>query len=364
MNKLDYYEVLGVSKNATEAEIKSAFKTLAKKYHPDVSKEPNAEQKFKEAQEAYAVLSDKDKRAQYDRFGHQAFDNAGGGGFNSSDFDFGDIFGDIFGSSFGFDFGRGSQSRRRKGRDLSVSMEITFEEAVFGCEKEVLVETNVSCDDCDGDGGFGKKTCSHCHGSGTVTTEQRTILGAFMTRTTCPYCNGSGYSHEKTCNTCSGKGTVRKKKTLKINVPAGVDDGNQLRVAGKGESISGGTPGDLYIQFRVKKHQFFEREEDDIYIELPITITDAIIGCKKEIPTLYGNVILTIPNGTQSGDKHRIKGKGIENVRTKRKGDMFIIINVVIPKKLDRKQRELINSLSNTDLEDDSFKKYNNYLKK
>lgn len=367
MNKRDYYEVLGLKKGASDAEIKSAFKMLAKKYHPDVSKEPDAEAKFKEVQEAYAVLSDKEKRAQYDRFGHQAFSGGNGsGGFDFSGFDFGDIFGDIFGSSFGFDFGRGSSSHsRRKGRDLSVSLEITFEEAVFGCEKEIVVDTNVECSDCDGEGGFGKRTCEYCHGSGTITTEQRTILGAFMTRTTCSRCEGSGYTHEKICTSCSGKGVVRKKKTLKINVPAGIDTGNQLRVSGKGEAgLNGGPNGDLYIEFNVKKHPFYEREDDDIYVELPLTITEAILGCKKEIPTLYGNIILTVPSGSQSGEKHRIKGKGIENVQTKRKGDMYVILNVITPKKLDRKQRELIEELSKTNLEDESFNKYNSHLKK
>jgi molecular chaperone DnaJ len=369
MNKKDYYEVLGIKKDATDIEIKSAFKTLAKKYHPDVSKEVNAEAKFKEAQEAYAILSDKEKRSQYDRMGHQAFNNNGGpgaSGFDFNNFDFGDIFGDIFGSSFGFDFGRGSShSSRRKGRDLSLSLELSFEEAVFGCEKEITLDTNVKCDKCDGEGGFNKTTCSYCRGTGTVAAEQRTILGTFMTKTTCPHCKGVGYTFEDICPDCSGKGIIRKKKNIKVNIPAGIDTGNQLRVAGKGEAgINGGPSGDLYIQFLVRSHQFFKREEDDIYIELPITVTEAILGCKKEIPTIYGNVILTIPSGAQSGEKHRIKGKGIENVQTKRKGDMYVILNVVIPKRLDRNQKNLINELSDTNLEDENFNKYNSYMKK
>ena len=368
MNKRDYYEVLGVSKTASEDEIKSAFRRLAKQYHPDVSKEANAAEKFKEAQEAYAVLSDPNKRRQYDQMGHQAFSNTSGGsgGFDFSGFDFGDIFGDIFGSSFGFDFGgRNNQNRRKKGRDISVSMKLSFEEAVFGCEKDISIDTNETCDECHGDGGFGKKTCSHCHGSGTITSEQRTILGAFMTRTTCPYCNGKGEMVEKTCTKCNGKGVVRKKKTIKVNIPAGVDNGNQLRVPGKGESVgSNGINGDVYIEFTIDTHPIFERDEDDIYLELPITITDAINGVKKEIPTLYGDVIISIPAGSQYGDKLRIKGKGIENVSSKRKGDMYVVLKIIIPSKLDRKQKDLIDQLSKTNLEDDNFNKYNNYLKR
>lgn len=368
MNKKDYYEILGVSKSASDDEIKSAFKKLAKKYHPDVSKEKDAEAKFKEAQEAYAVLSDKEKKAQYDRYGHQAFSGGGssgyGGGFNPNDFDFGDIFSDIFGSSFGFG-GFNTSTNRRKGRDLSINIVIDFEEAIFGVEKEIEIETNVECETCSGKGGHGETTCSKCRGSGTIIKEQRTILGSFQTRATCDMCGGSGHTYSKTCSTCSGIGVERKKKTLNINLPAGVDNGNQLRVQGKGEvGQNGGPNGDLYVNVKVRRHEFYEREEDDIYIELPITITDAILGTKKEIPTLYGNIILTIPSGTQSGDKHRLKGKGAPNVQYKGKGDMFVVIKVVTPTKLDKTQKELIKNLSLTDLEDDKFKAYNNFLKK
>lgn len=368
MNKRDYYEVLGVSKGASDDEIKGAFKRLAKKYHPDVSKEKDAETKFKEVQEAYAVLSDKEKKNQYDNYGHQAFNNGGGfggGGFNPNDFDFGDIFSDIFGSSFGFGGFNTSTNRRRKGRDISVATTITFEEAVFGVEKEIEVDTYVECETCDGKGGHGEHTCSKCRGSGSVIQEQRTMFGTFQTRTTCDLCSGSGVTYDKTCSSCSGRGIERKRKTLKINLPAGVDNGNQLRVAGKGEVGSNGGPnGDVYIDIKVKKHEFYEREGDEINIDLPITITDAILGTKKEIPTLYGNIILTVPAGSQSGDRHRLKGKGIENVQSRRKGDMFVTIKVITPSKLDRTQKELIKNLSLTDLEDDNFKLYNNYLKK
>ncbi len=368
MNKKDYYETLGISKGASEDEIKSAFKKQAKKYHPDVSKEKDAEAKFKEIQEAYSVLSDKEKKSQYDQYGHKAFNNNGGGfngGFNPNDFDFGDIFSDIFGSSFGFGGSNSTSNRRKKGRDVSVSMTISFEESVFGSEKEIELDTYEECETCNGKGGHGINTCSKCGGRGTVIQEQRTILGSFQTRTTCNVCGGSGESYDKVCSTCYGKGIVKKNKKIKVTLPPGIDNGNQLRVAGKGEvGINGGPNGDVYIEFKVKPHEFYYREEDDIYIDLPITITDAVLGCKKEVPTVYGNVILSIPSGTQNEDRHRIKGKGIENVQTKRKGDMFVIIKVIIPTKLDRKQKELINDLSNTDLENEKFNRYNNYLKK
>lgn len=369
MNKKDYYETLGVSKNASEEEIKSAFKKLAKKYHPDVSKEPDAENKFKEAQEAYAILSDKEKKAQYDRFGHQAFNNSSqgyGGGFDPNDFDFGDIFSDIFGSSFGFGgFNTQTTNRKRKGRDLSVAMVITFDEAVFGVEKEIEVDVLDRCHECKGDGGFGSKTCSKCNGRGTIIQEQRTLLGSFQTRTTCNVCQGTGETYDKTCTNCNGKGIEKKKRKININLPAGVDNGNQLRVSGKGEAgTNGGPNGDIYIDIKVKAHEYFYRDGDDIYMDLPITITDAILGCKKEVHTMYGTVILSIPAGTQSEDKHRIKGKGIENIQSGRKGDMFVIIKVIIPTRLDRKQKELIKELSETKLENEKFNKYNDFIKK
>jgi len=366
MGKRDYYEVLGLKKGASDAEIKSSFRKLAKQYHPDVNKSADAESKFKEIQEAYAVLSDSNKRSQYDQMGHQAFSNASGpGGFDFSNFDFGDIFSDLFGSSFGFDFGgRRNNNRKQKGRDVSVVMNITFEEAVFGCEKSITLDVYDKCEECDGEGGFNPSSCSHCHGSGTVTTEQRTILGSYMTRSTWPYCNGKGIEFTKVCSNCNGKGIVKNKKKIKVNVPAGIDTGNQLRVTGKGEAGNNNGPnGDLYIEFIVEKHSIFERKEDDIYLEVPITISDAVLGTKIEIPTLYGNVILSIPSGSQSGDKHRIKGKGIENVQNGRKGDMYIILNIVIPNRIDRKQKQLFEELSKTNLEDNSFKKYRSYLK-
>lgn len=368
MNKRDYYEVLGVDKNASDAEIKSAFRKLAKKYHPDVSKEPDAAEKFKEAQEAYAVLSDEQKRKQYDQFGHAAFDNngMGGGGFDFSGFDFSDIFGDLFGDSgFNFGFGgRGSQSRATKGRDRLVKVDLTFEEAVFGCKKIINLELNDNCDECGGKGGKGETSCSKCHGSGTVTSEQRTMFGTFMSRTTCPLCNGEGKTYKEKCNHCHGTGKIRKNKDIEVKIPAGVDTGNQLRMSGKGEAGSNGGPsGDIYLEFRVKEHEIYERDENDIYLKLPISITDAVLGCKKDVPTIHGSVRLTIKEGAQSGDKYRLKGKGIEDVHSYRKGDMYVVIDVFVPKKLSREQKKLFESLSKTNLtDDDRFNKIDKYL--
>jgi molecular chaperone DnaJ len=365
MNKRDYYEVLGVDKNASEAEIKSAFRKLAKKYHPDVSKEPDAAEKFKEAQEAYAVLSDANKRRQYDQFGHSAFDQMGGAGasgFDFSDFDFSDIFGDIFGSGFGF--GGRSSNRSRRGNDTLVRINLTFEEAVFGCKKDVKIDTMVECDSCNGKGGHGEKTCQTCHGSGQVTSEQRTIFGSFATRSTCQTCHGKGVTYDTKCSKCHGEGRIRENKTVEVKIPAGVDTGNKLRLNGKGEAgVNGGPNGDLYLEFKVKSHPLFERDENDVYLTLPITITEAVLGCKKDVPTLNGTVKLSIPAGSKTNDKHRLKGKGIADPQTGRKGDMYVIIDIHIPKKISRDQKKLFEALSKTKLDDsDKFDKIRKYL--
>ena len=370
MNKKDYYEVLGVSKTASQDEIKSAFRKLAKKYHPDVSKEENAAEKFKEAQEAYAVLSDENKRRQYDQYGHSAFTNAQGGFSGFEGFDFGsmsDIFEDLFGG-FGFGSGRASSrgsNRAKRGNDVLYHMTIDFMEAVTGTKKDIKVKMSDTCPDCGGVGGFNSKKCPDCHGTGTMTTEQRTMFGSFLSRTTCSKCGGTGEVYDKKCSTCNGKGQVENTKTITVTVPSGIDTENRLRIAGKGESgTNGGPNGDLYIEFTVRDHEFYERVDDDVYIELPLTIPEAVLGCKKEIPTLYGNVDLTIPSGTQSGDKMRLRGKGIENVNTKRKGDMYVVTKVVIPEKLTREQKKLFEELSETVLDDSKeFKKYKNCVK-
>ena len=365
MNKRDYYEVLGVDKNATEADIKSAFRKLAKKYHPDVSKEPDAAEKFKEAQEAYAVLSDPQKRSQYDQFGHAAFEQgAGGAGFDFGDFDFSDIFGDLFGGGFASSFGFGGKkqsNRARAGEDSLIRMNLTFEEAVFGCKKDLKVDVTEQCPECHGKGGHGEKTCPTCNGSGFETVNQRTLFGVFQSRTTCHTCGGAGVTFDTKCSKCRGNGTIKVNKILEVKIPAGVDTGNRLRLAGKGGAgINGGPNGDIYLEFIVKDHPLFERDGKDIYLTLPITITEAVLGAKIDIPTLYGNVKLTIPAGSSTGDRHRLKGKGIESIQSHVKGDMYVILDVVIPKKLSKEQKKLFEELDNINSEETrkEIKKY------
>ena len=361
MNKRDYYEILGVDKNASEAEIKSAFRKLAKKYHPDVSKEPDAAEKFKEAQEAYAVLSDSNKRSQYDQFGHSAFQGGSSGaqGFDFGDFDFSDIFEDLFGGSFGF--GSRKKSRATRGEDSLVRMNLSFEEAVFGTKKDIKLDVSSKCDKCDGKGGHGEKTCPTCNGSGYETINQRTMFGVFQSRSVCHTCNGTGHTFDSKCSKCHGTGSVKETKTIEVKIPAGVDTGNRLRLAGKGDAgLNGGPNGDIYIEFVVKSHPLFERDDNDIYLRLPITITEAILGTKIDIPTLDGSVKLSIPAGSSTGDKHRLKGKGISNINGYGKGDMYVIIDVIVPKKLSKEQKDLVDKLSKTNLDDNrkEIKKY------
>ena len=359
--KKDYYEVLGVSKTASQDDIKSAFRKLAKKYHPDVSKEENAAEKFKECQEAYAVLSDENKRHQYDQFGHAAFENNGASGYDFSGFDFSDIFGDIFGSGFGFNFG-GQSSRKSRGRDTVMRVNLTFEEAIFGTKKELNLDIYDECEECHGKGGFDSSTCDECHGSGVVTREQRTILGAFMTKTTCSKCSGTGKTFKKTCSKCSGTGKIKARKKIEVKVPAGVNTGNQQRLSGYGEYGSGGN-GDLYLEYYVSSHPIFERDDIDIYLELPVTVTEAVLGCKKEVPTISGTVKLTIEPGSNTGDKLRLRGKGVEDLHSYKTGDMYVILKVVIPDKISKEQKKLFEQLSKTDLETKEFKKIKEYIK-
>lgn len=367
MDKKDYYEVLGVSKDASAAEIKSAFRQLAKKYHPDVSKEPDAEKKFKEIQEAYEVLGDENKRKQYDQFGHAAFEQGAGGfngaggfgGFDASGFDFGDIFDNIFGGGFGGGFSSHSRNSAQQGADRLMRVRLTFEEAVFGCEKDIKLEVTEKCDECNGKGGTGEETCPDCHGSGTITQEQRTLFGTFMSKTTCSKCNGKGKVYKNKCSNCHGTGRIVKNKVITVNVPEGVDTGNRLRISGKGEAgINGGPNGDLYLEFVVEKHPYYNRDGDDIYLKVPINITEAVLGTKKEIPTLFGNVVLTVPEGTNTGDKQRIRGKGIN------KGDMFIIMDVRVPKKISKDQKKLFEELEDTELDDNIIKDFDKFTEK
>lgn len=375
MNKKDYYEVLGVSKTATDEEIKRAFRKLAKQYHPDINKEPGAEEKFKEIGEAYAVLSDANKRRQYDQFGHAAFENGGSGGgagfqgFNMGDIDLEDILGDLFGGGFrgfsGFGGSSRTSSRPSKGEDIRVVLNLTFEEAAFGCEKDVKLNITSECSRCKGKGGFNEKTCRTCGGAGKVLEQSQTIFGYMQTQKTCPDCKGRGKTYETICDECHGKGVVEKVKTLTVTIPEGVDEGYQLRLSGKGNAgLNGGPNGDVFLEFKIKEHPLFERDGADIYLEVPVTITDATLGCKKEIPTLYGNIILEIKAGTQNYTKLKIKGKGIKLPNSISKGNMYAVVNIIIPTKLDRKQKALLQDLAQTDLEDSpEFKNFNKYMK-
>jgi len=371
--KRDYYEVLGVSKDATEDEIKSAFRKKAKEYHPDINKSPDAPEKFKEAQEAYACLSDKDNRAKYDQFGHAAFENpygnaggAGGyaGGNPFGNFDFGDIFDDLFSGGFGGFGGFGgssrNQTRARKGADTLYGMKIDFMDAVYGCKKDIDLEYFETCPDCDGKGGHGETTCPECGGKGTVIRQTATILGTIQTRSTCPECNGKGKTYKSRCNDCKGTGKIKVNKTISIDIPAGIDNGEQLRISGKGEAgINGGPNGDLYIEIRINPHELYRREGNDIYIDLPVTITDLCLGCKKTIHTMDGDVEVKIKEGSQPDEVLRIKGKGINNPDSWKKGDFYCVLKLIIPTSLSRKQKSLLEDLEDTDLEDDPvFKKF------
>ncbi len=356
MDKRDYYEVLGVAKGANDDEIKKAYRTLAKKYHPDVSSESNAEAKFKEVQEAYDVLSDSTKRGQYDQFGHAGMNpNFGaGGGFNGAGFDgfdFGDIFSAFFGG--GQRNSAGGRNRARKGSDIQRRMTITFEESIFGKKETLKVPTFDECHTCHGTGAESSKdihTCSRCHGSGFVTVEQQSLFGRTQTRTTCPVCNGTGKEITNKCHTCGGDGVEKVTKEVEIKVPEGIETGQQIRLEGFGnKGSSGGPNGDLYIVFEVKPSSDFIREGDDIIVEIDITFSQAALGVEIEVPTVYGNVLLKIPAGTQSKTKFRLRGKGAPNVRTKQKGDEHVIVNVSTPTKLSNEQKKLFEQLSKFD---------------
>lgn len=378
--KRDYYEVLGIDKNASEAEIKSAFRKKAKEFHPDLNKDnPDAEAKFKEAQEAYSVLSDEGKKKMYDQYGHAGVGNGGpggsgfggfnGGGFSGSGFGFDDIFETIFGGGNGFggfqNYGEDPRTRVRRGSDALMRMSVEFEEAIYGTEKKFNLDVVEECDECHGRGGFDSEKCSTCHGSGTITTQQNTILGSFMSKTTCPDCGGLGKTYKRKCTECNGKGKIKRNKKITINIPAGINTGDRLRVSGKGNpGQNGGDNGDLYIEFIVGNHDFYIRDEDDIYLEVPLTITEAALGCKKTIPTLYGNVKLNVAAGTDSGDKQRIKGKGVDNEYHRTKGDMYVIFKVITPKKLSRAEKQLFEKLDKTLEDDNAIKKFNKFTEK
>jgi molecular chaperone DnaJ len=350
MSKRDYYEVLGVSKSASKDEIKKAYRKLSKKYHPDINKEPDADEKFKEVKEAYEVLTDDQKRAHYDQFGHtdpnQGFGGFGGGG------DFGGFggFEDIFSTFFGGGGRRRDPNAPRQGADLQYNMTLAFEDAVFGKETEIEIPREETCETCKGSGakpGTKPETCHHCNGSGQLNVEQNTPFGRIVNRRVCHHCNGTGKEIKHKCSTCSGTGKVQKRRKIAVKIPAGIDDGQQLRVTGQGEpGINGGPPGDLYVVFHIRSHEFFERDGDDVYCEMPLTFAQATLGDEIEVPTLHGKVKLKIPAGTQTGTKFRLRGKGIPNVRGRGTGDQHVIVKIVTPTKLTERQKELLQEFA------------------
>ena len=349
--KRDYYEVLGLSKGASDDEIKKAYRKLAKENHPDLHPGDKAcEERFKEIGEAYEILSDPDKKARYDQYGHAAFDpNSGfGGGFGGfGDFgDLGDILGNIFG---GFGFGGSTQQRRnapQRGESLRVRLSIGFEEAAFGCTKEINVPRIEDCEDCGGTGckpGTSTETCPDCGGAGEVRVQQRTPFGVMASTTPCRRCGGTGRLVKEPCPTCGGKGKVRKQRTISVNIPAGIDDGQTISLRGQGHAgVNGGPKGDLLITVSVKAHPLFERDGSSILYEMPISFVQAALGAEVEVPTLDGKVKYTIPEGTQTGTTFRLRGKGVPYLNGSSRGDQYVTVNIETPKNLNKEQKELL----------------------
>ncbi|NFA60523.1 molecular chaperone DnaJ [Clostridium sporogenes] len=352
MPSKDYYALLGLEKGANEEDIKKAFRKLAIKYHPDKNKgNKEAEEKFKEINEAYQVLSDPQKKAQYDQFGTTDFNGAGG--FDSSGFggfDFSDMggFGDIFDSFFGGGFSSGGRRKNgpQRGADIETTINLTFEEAVFGAEKEISVNKHENCDNCNGTGakpGTSPKTCDKCGGTGRIRIQKNTILGSMVTETSCDKCGGSGKVIENPCNKCHGKGKIRKNKNIKVKIPAGVDTGNVIPLRGQGEpGNNGGPTGDLYINIRVASHPIFKRKGFDVYIEKHISFAQAALGVEIKVPTVDGEVKYEVPAGTQPGTVFRLKGKGVPRINSTARGNQYVTIIVDIPKKLNSKQKEAL----------------------
>ena len=370
-DKRDYYEVLGVEKNASETELKKAYRKLAMKYHPDQNPgDKEAEEKFKEVNEAYEILSDPDKKARYDQFGFAGVDpnygagsGFGGGGFEFDGFDLGSIFGDFFG-------GGGASQRRNgptRGQNLSAEIEITFEEAAFGCEKEITFGRIEPCSTCSGSGcktGTQPETCSRCGGRGTIRTQQNFMGMAMQSESPCPTCGGKGKLIKEPCTVCKGKGRVRRNKTLKVQVPAGIDHGQSFRLRGEGNSgANGGPAGDLLVTVAIKPHGLFERDGANVLCEMPITFTQAALGAEIEVPTLDGKVRYTVPEGTQTGTVFRLKGKGIPYVGYKNRGDQYVTVVVETPTKLNKKQKDLLKELADS-MDDDVQPKRKSFFEK
>lgn len=379
--KRDYYEVLGLGKNATDAEIKSAYRKLAKKYHPDLNPgDKTAEEKFKEVNEAHDILSDPEKRKRYDQFGFAGVDpnygagqggGAGFGGFGAAGVDLGDIFGDIFGGGFGGFGGFGGSSRAnpnapRKGHDIQASVILTFEEAAHGCSKKITLNRQQTCPDCNGSGceaGSSPETCTQCGGRGYVVTQQRTPFGVMQSQQPCPHCGGRGTIIKNPCKTCRGTGKTSARKTLEVKIPAGIDDDQNIALRGQGDAGSNGGPaGDVIVHVTVKRDAVFERDGYDVYVRVPITYSQAVLGAEIEVPTVDGKVAQRIPEGTQSGTKFRLRGQGIQYLNGRGRGDQYVIVEVEIPKKLNRTQREALKAFEDS-LKDENYEKRKGFFK-
>ncbi|SHI38003.1 molecular chaperone DnaJ [Clostridium cavendishii DSM 21758] len=350
MAKQDYYELLGLEKGASDDEIKRAFRKQALKYHPDRNPgDKEAEEKFKELNEAYQVLSDPQKKAQYDQFGHTDF---GSGGFNAGGFDFSEMggFGDIFESFFGGGFGGGGRRRNgpQRGADMEYVVTLSFEEAVFGVEKEISITRSENCETCNGSGakaGTSPKTCTKCNGSGQIRVQRQTPLGSFVSNTTCDVCGGKGKIIETPCNDCKGKGKVRKTRKIKVAIPAGVDTGNVMPLRGQGEhGANGGPAGDLYIKINVTPSKVFKRQGFDLYIDYKLNMAKAALGTEIKVATVDGDVKYTVPAGTQPGTLFRLKGKGVPRVNSSGRGDQYVNVIVDVPKNLNEKQKEALEA--------------------
>lgn len=353
-DKRDYYEVMGVQKGASDDEIKKAYRQLAKKYHPDLNPgNAEAEAKFKEVNEAYEVLSDKDKRARYDQFGHAGVDpNYGAGGYGGGspfgqDIDLGDIFNSVFGGFGGFGGRRGSNPNApRRGADVETSVTITFDEAAKGCKKEISYNAVCTCEECSGTGaqrGTSPKTCSACGGRGQVTVNQRTPFGVVQTSRACDTCRGTGKVIENPCKACGGNGRKKKQRKIEINIPAGINNEQVLNISGQGSSgTNGGPAGDVHVYVNVRPHPIFERRGDDVWCELPLTFTQASLGAEVVVPTIDGKVSYAVHDGTQSGDVFKLKGKGIQHLNGRGRGDQYVKVTIEVPKNLSSKQKDLL----------------------
>ncbi len=372
--KIDYYEVLGIQKGASEDEIKKAYKKLARKYHPDMNPgDKEAEEKFKEVNEANEVLSDPEKKARYDQFGFAGVDpnygaGAGGGAYGGG-FDFGDL-GDIFGSFFGGGFGGGQRrnpNAPQRGESIRASVSVSFTEAAFGCEKSVTLERSEQCPTCKGNGcapGTTPEICPDCHGTGTVQTRRQTPMGVFASNGPCRKCGGTGRLIHQPCPDCRGTGAVRKRKTIKVNIPAGIDHGQTISLRGQGNAgKNGGPAGDLLITVMVQPHELFRRDGVDVFCEAPITFAQAVLGAELEIPTIDGKVKYSIPEGTQTGTVFRLKGKGIPVLNGRGRGDQYVTVTIETPRNLNKEQREALRRFSET-LGESNYEKRKSFFKK